>query len=107
LKFSAVKQKNLKENKKIWGNFWVIPFFCINFRQNFIENINVLQNFIINMEDKIKEVRQLLGELIDAECSVLSDVQKESIIDATMNSFAAFISKAMYDGFKESITSNI
>lgn len=55
------------------------------------------------MEDKVIQVRELLSELIDEQCSVIDETRKEMVIDATMNSFAAFVCKAMYDGFKENI----
>jgi hypothetical protein len=65
-------------------------------------NINDIKNKLI-MDDKliIFEVKRMLGELISTKCSVLSESQKETIIDNTMNSFDAFVCKAMYDGFTE------
>lgn len=78
----------------MWSNSWLFHIFYFYLRTKLNKT---------DMEDKVKQVRELLSELIDEQCSVIDDTRKEMVIDATMNSFAAFVCKAMYDGFKENI----
>ena len=62
-------------------NFW--PNFTILYIV-IVFNINDIKNKLI-MDDKliIFEVKRMLGELISTKCSVLSESQKETIIDNT------------------------